>query len=84
MLFVGAAPAFVDAARTTGAFLRVWTSAERSANARSMTAQPPVNSLRSMPDASGHFGAFGGRGSDDRVFILPRGDRKACDAAFAG
>ncbi len=30
------------------------------------------------------FGAFGGRGSDDRVFILPRGDRKACDAAFAG
>ncbi|MCJ2185265.1 tryptophan synthase subunit beta [Novosphingobium beihaiensis] len=26
-----------------------------------MTAQPPVNSLRSLPDASGHFGQFGGR-----------------------
>lgn len=28
------------------------------------------------------FGSFGGRGSDDRVFVLPRGDRAACDAAF--
>jgi len=29
------------------------------------------------------FGEFGGPGTDDRVFILPRADRKACDAAFA-
>lgn len=28
------------------------------------------------------FGSFGGRGSDDRVFILRRGDRSVCDAAF--
>jgi len=28
------------------------------------------------------FGAFGKRGSDDRVFILSRGDRAVCDAAF--
>jgi hypothetical protein len=28
------------------------------------------------------FGEFGGPGTDDRVFILPRGDRKTCDAAF--
>ncbi|MBS0535270.1 MAG: hypothetical protein JSR72_14525 [Proteobacteria bacterium] len=28
------------------------------------------------------FGSFGGRGSDDRIFILPRGDRAVCDAAF--
>lgn len=28
------------------------------------------------------FGSFGGRGSDDRVFVLRRGDRKTCDAAF--
>jgi hypothetical protein len=40
------------------------------------------------PDADIHtegvndFGAFGGRGSDDRTFLLPRGDRKTCDAAF--
>ena len=27
------------------------------------------------------FGAFGDVGSDDRVFILPRADRKRCDAA---
>ena len=26
-----------------------------------MTAQPPVNSLRSLPDSTGHFGTFGGR-----------------------
>jgi len=26
-----------------------------------MTVQPPVNSLRSLPDATGHFGQFGGR-----------------------
>lgn len=26
-----------------------------------MTAQPPVNSLRSLPDETGHFGQFGGR-----------------------
>jgi hypothetical protein len=28
------------------------------------------------------FGEFGGPGTDDRVFILPRGDRRTCDAAF--
>ena len=28
------------------------------------------------------FGGFGGRGSDDRVFILRRGDRAVCDQAF--
>ena len=28
------------------------------------------------------FGEFGGPGTDDRVFILPHGDRKTCDAAF--
>ena len=28
------------------------------------------------------FGSFGGRGSDDLIFILPRGDRAVCDAAF--
>lgn len=28
------------------------------------------------------FGSFGGRGSDDLIFILPRGDRADCDAAF--
>jgi len=28
------------------------------------------------------FGTFGAPGSDDRVFLLPRGDRKICDAAF--
>jgi len=28
------------------------------------------------------FGSFGKRGGDDRVFILPRGDRAVCDAAF--
>ncbi|AXK81476.1 hypothetical protein DW352_13735 [Pseudolabrys taiwanensis] len=27
------------------------------------------------------FGEFGGPGTDDRVFILPRADRKLCDAA---
>ena len=29
------------------------------------------------------FGEFGGPGTDDRVFILPRADRKLCDAATA-
>jgi len=28
------------------------------------------------------FGEFGAPGSDDRVFLLSRGDRKTCDAAF--
>jgi hypothetical protein len=28
------------------------------------------------------FGEFGGRGSDDRAFLLRRGDRALCDAAF--
>jgi hypothetical protein len=28
------------------------------------------------------FGEFGGPGTDDRVFLLRRGDRKTCDAAF--
>ena len=28
------------------------------------------------------FGEFGAPGSDDRVFILPRGDRAVCEAAF--
>ena len=28
------------------------------------------------------FGQFGGKGTDDRVFVLPRGDRSICDAAF--
>ena len=28
------------------------------------------------------FGSFGARGSDDRIFILPLGDRAMCDAAF--
>ena len=28
------------------------------------------------------FGSFGGRRSDDRVFILPPADRALCDAAF--
>ena len=28
------------------------------------------------------FGTFGAPGSDDRVFLLPRSDRKICDAAF--
>ncbi|HWK96000.1 MAG TPA: hypothetical protein VNR39_11305 [Pseudolabrys sp.] len=28
------------------------------------------------------FGSFGGRGSDDRVFVLRRGDRTMCDKAF--
>ena len=28
------------------------------------------------------FGEFGKPGSDDRVFLLSRGDRKICDAAF--
>ncbi len=28
------------------------------------------------------FGSFGARGSDDRVFILPLGDRAVCNAAF--
>jgi len=28
------------------------------------------------------FGTFGAPGSDDRVFLLPRGDRAVCDAAF--
>ena len=28
------------------------------------------------------FGSFGGRGSDDRVFIRQRGDRAICDKAF--
>ncbi|MCW5690413.1 MAG: hypothetical protein KIT76_17865 [Pseudolabrys sp.] len=28
------------------------------------------------------FASFGGRGSDDRVFILPPADRALCDAAF--
>ena len=28
------------------------------------------------------FGTFGAAGGDDRVFLLPRGDRKICDAAF--
>lgn len=27
------------------------------------------------------FGEFGGPGGDDRVFVLPRADRKLCDAA---
>jgi hypothetical protein len=29
------------------------------------------------------FGEFGGPSTDDRVFILPRADRKLCDAATA-
>ncbi len=28
------------------------------------------------------FGTFGAAGGDDRVFLLPRGDRAVCDAAF--
>jgi hypothetical protein len=28
------------------------------------------------------FGSFGGRGSDDRIFILRRSDRTVCDNAF--
>jgi hypothetical protein len=28
------------------------------------------------------FGSFGGRGTDDRVFVLHRGDRAVCDKAF--
>jgi len=28
------------------------------------------------------FGTFGAPGSNDRVFLLPRGDRAMCDAAF--
>jgi len=28
------------------------------------------------------FGSFGGPGSDDRVFILPRTDRKICDSIW--
>ncbi|GGN47243.1 tryptophan synthase beta chain [Novosphingobium indicum] len=39
----------------------VWTSEGGSAKRASMTAQPPVNSLRSLPDSTGHFGTFGGR-----------------------
>jgi hypothetical protein len=41
------------------------------------------------PDADIHAeggkdcGEFGGRGSDDRAFLLPRTDRKLCDAATA-
>ena len=33
-------------------------------------------------EGSKDFGEFGGPGSDDRVFILPRADRKLCDAAL--
>jgi hypothetical protein len=62
------------------------------ADGGSFTLTPRGEALRlevtGGPDADIHtegasdFGSFGGRGSDDRVFILSRGDRKTCDAAF--
>ena len=35
-----------------------------------------------LTEGATDFGQFGGKGTDDRVFILPRGDRSICDAAF--
>ena len=62
------------------------------ADGGTLTLTPRGDTLRldvaGGPDSDIHaegekdFGSFGGRGSDDRVFILPRGDRAVCDKAF--
>jgi tryptophan synthase beta chain len=39
----------------------LWTSGGGSANRAGMTAAPLPNSLRALPDETGHFGQFGGR-----------------------